>query len=133
MYLLQIDEVERILAQAKTAFPLEASGLLLRQAFRRFTILSVIETSIEENTLSSFRIRDAEISKIAKSVENSEKKICGCFHSHVLGPARPSRRDSLPDKERGDLWLIYSLSFRDLNLFRWDGSKFQRDRFQIVR
>ena len=132
MYLLPIDQIEQLLTHVKAAFPREASGLLLRRELRRFSVLSIAGTSSEENTLISFRIRDAAIDKIVASLRGSDKKICGCFHSHVVGPARPSSRDCDASKEPGDLWLIYSLRFRDLNLFGWDGLAFQKERFRIV-
>lgn len=132
MYVFPVDEIEKVLASAKTAFPSEASGLLLRQQFGRFTLLSVTETSNQENTLLSFRIRDEVIEKIAKSLKGSRRAICGVSHSHVLGRAWPSSIDCAATKERGDLWLIYSVAYRHLRLFKWDGMTFQRTRFHIL-
>ncbi len=129
MYLLPINQVERLLTHVRTTFPREASGLLIRRELKRFTILSVEGTSSEENTLLSFRIRDEAIDKIAESLKDSGARVCGCFHSHVVGAARPSRYDRATTKEPGDLWLIYSMRFRDLNLYRWDGLMFQKERF----
>ena len=131
MYVLPLDQVEQLLTHVQAAFPWEASGLLLRREFKRSTILSIAATPSDENTLLSFRIRDAAISRIAASVKGSGTRVCGCFHSHVLGAARPSVRDSASPKTPGDLWLIYSARFRDLKLFRWDGTTFQKERFQI--
>lgn len=132
MYILSIHEIEKLLTSAQTAFPREASGLLLRREFKRFTVLSLAVTSSEENTPLSFRIRDAAIDEIAESLRGSGTTICGCFHSHVVGPARPSNRDCAATKEPGDLWLIYSVRFRNLNLFGWNGMTFQKDRFLIA-
>ena len=132
MYLIPTDEVEKILMHVEAAFPREASGLLLRREFKQFTLLSVVGTPIEENTPLSFRIRGAGIKKIAESLRGSGTRTCGCFHSHVVGGACPSRRDCAARKEPGDLWLIYSVRFRNLNLFRWDGKRFKRERFLII-
>lgn len=132
MYLLPIDQIDQLLTCVQAAFPREASGLLLRREFRRFTVLSVAGTSSEENTLFSFRIRDAAIDKIAESLRGSGTRIGGCFHSHVVGAARPSSRDCAATKEPGDLWLIYSVRFRNLNLFGWDGMTFQKERFLMA-
>lgn len=132
MYLFPIDQVGELLACTKAALPREGAGLLLRREFKRFTVLSVAATSNEENTLLSFRIRDVAISKIAESLIDSGTKICGCFHSHVLGAARPSKRDCAATKKRGDLWLIYSVRFCNLNLFSWDGATFQKERYRIA-
>ena len=132
MYILPIDELEKVLTSAQTAFPRETSGLLLRQKFGRFTLLSLTVTSSAENTVLSFRIRDAAINEIAESLKGASTTIGGCFHSHIIGPARPSSRDCAATKEPGDLWLIYSVGFRDLNLFRWSGMTFQKARLLIV-
>ena len=132
MYLLPTAQIEHLLLHAQAALPREAAGLLLRRDFKRFAILSVVGTSSMENTLISFRIRDAAIKKIAESLQGSGTTICGCFHSHVVGAARPSSHDSAATKEAGDLWLIYSVRFRDLNLYRWDGTTFQKERFLIA-
>lgn len=132
MYLIPTAQIKYLLAHVQVALPREASGLLLRRDFKRFTILSVTGTSSTENTLFSFRIRDAAIEKIAESLKGSDTRICGCFHSHVVGAARPSSRDCAATKKSGDLWLIYSARFRDLNLYQWDGMTFQKERFLLV-
>ena len=132
MYIFPIDQIEQLLTYAWAAFPREASGLLLRREFKRFTVLYVVATSNKENTLISFRIRDTTIDKIAESLRGSETRIGGCFHSHVLGAARPSTLDRVATKEPGDLWLIFSVRFRNLVLFEWDGMTFQRERFRIA-
>jgi proteasome lid subunit RPN8/RPN11 len=132
MYLLRSDEVQQLLRLVRAALPREASGLLLRQEFKPFTLLSVAATPVQQNTPLSFRISDAAIDTIAKSLRESDASIGGVFHSHPQGPAKPSRRDSLPPKELGSLWLIYSVRFRDLNLFKWDGTGFQKERFLVA-
>lgn len=132
MHILSIHEIEKLLTSVQTAFPQEASGLLLRREFKRFTVLSLTVTSSEENTPLSFRIRDAAIDEIAESLRGSDTTICGCFHSHVVGPARPSSSDCAGTKKPGELWLIYSVRFRNLNLFGWDGMTFQKERFLIA-
>src|SRR6202051_3066050 len=121
MHILPTAQIEHLLTHVRAAFPREASGLLLRRDFKRFTILSVAGTSSTDNTPLSFRIRDGAIEKIAESLRGSDTRICGCFHSHVLGKAYPSSHDCAATKESGDLWLIYSVRFRDLHLYRWDG------------
>lgn len=132
MHLLPIAQIDYLLTYAQAALPREASGLLLCRAFKRCTILSIAGTSSAENTLRSFRIRDAAIEKIAQSLKGSDSKICGTVHSHVLGKAYPSSRDCAATKKNGDLWLIYSMRFCDLNLFRWNGKTFEKERIVIA-
>jgi proteasome lid subunit RPN8/RPN11 len=132
MFLVPIDQIEQLLTRVHAALPREASGLLLRREVKRFTVLSFAGTSTTENTPFSFRIRDAAIDKIEKSLSGSSTSICGCFHSHVLGAARPSKLDCTATKKPGDLWFIYSVRFRHLHLFAWNGITFQKERFLIT-
>lgn len=131
-YVIPIDQIGKLVTFVKQALPREAAGLLLRREFKSFTILSFAPTSNEENTLLSFRISDAAIDRIAESLMNRDTRICGCFHSHILGAARPSPKDSAAIKKSGDLWLIYSVRFRNLRLFSWDGLRFRTEHFRIA-
>jgi proteasome lid subunit RPN8/RPN11 len=133
MYLLPIDQAGKLVACVNAAFPREAAGLLLRQESRKgIVLLSVVPLSPTENTPFSFRIRDASIDDVEKSLANSGMKVCGCFHSHVFGPARPSKHDCAALKCPGDLWFIHSVRFRRLRLFLWDGRRFRTERFRIA-
>lgn len=132
MYILPVDQVERLLACVDDAFPCEAAGLLLGRQVGRYTVLTITVMSSTENTPLSFRIRDATIVQVASSLKGSATKIYGCFHSHVLGDARPSRADCEGAKEFGNLWLIYSMRFRRLKLFRWHGTAFFSERFRVA-
>ncbi|MBI4539227.1 MAG: Mov34/MPN/PAD-1 family protein [Gemmatimonadetes bacterium] len=132
MYLLPIDQIEQFLTHVQAAFPREASGLLLRREWKRFTVLSFVATSSEENTRLSFRIRDAAINTIAESLRASGTRICGCAHSHNFGKAFPSSHDCAATKGPCTLWMIYSVPRRDLKLFVWDGTTFHKERFRII-
>ena len=132
MYILPVDQLERLLACVDDAFPCEAAGLLLGRQVGRHTVLTINYMSSTDNTPLSFRIRDADIVQVASSLKGSETNICGCFHSHVLGDARPSRADREGAKEFGNLWLIYSMRFRRLKLFRWQGTAFTGEHFRIA-
>jgi proteasome lid subunit RPN8/RPN11 len=131
VYELTLRGLDHTLRVARLAYPREACGVLIGAARGHVTRLSVMATTAEENTSLSFVIRDRAIQTIAQSLDKSSA-VRGCFHSHVLGPARPSKRDCTAHKSRGDLWLIYSLRFLDLRLFTWDGARFSRTRFRVV-
>lgn len=132
MFLVPIDRIEQLVAHAHAALPREASGLLAQRLVDGFAVLSVVIASSDENSLCSFRIRDSFIEKVEKFLSGSKTRICGCFHSHVLGPAYPSKLDSAGPKKRGELWLIYSVRFRQLHLFEWNGVAFRRRGFLIT-
>ena len=132
VYLLPVTELETIVVQADKLFPREASGLLVGTTFGQFTVLTAAPTRCDDNTILSFRITTSEIAKVAASLKGSSSSIVGCFHSHVIGPARPSRTDCAALKALGDLWMIYATTPPRLNLFSWTGLSFQRERFRIV-
>jgi proteasome lid subunit RPN8/RPN11 len=131
VYELTTRSLNELLANVRGAYPKEACGALIGTARGRATRLSVVPTSSEENTPISFIIRDRALRSVAESLGPSST-ICGCFHSHVLGFARPSKRDCAADKSTGDIWLIYSIRFQDVRLFTWDGARFNRTRFRVV-
>lgn len=132
MYLIALDQVDRIVGYASAVVPREACGLLVRTEARRGSLLSIIPTSIEDNTPISFRIRVRTIEEIKESLKGSKSKVCGCFHSHVVGRARPSKGDRAGVKEPGELWLIYAVQLRTLRLYAWNGNIFQRKCYKIA-
>jgi proteasome lid subunit RPN8/RPN11 len=121
-----------LLIGVREAFPKEASGILVQQAYKRVSVLSLVATSSEINTPTSFRIEDDAIESVQRSLAHTRARVCGYFHSHIGGPARPSSRDVAGAKDQGELWLIYSVRFRDLRLFRWNGAAFERERFRLA-
>lgn len=130
---IQLSQLQLLLKYVQAAFPREASGIILNQEFKEYGILSFVETSSEENTPFTFCIRDVEIKKVSASLKKSEKKVCGCFHSHIFGSARPSKYDCAAKKEVGDLWLIFSVKFSDFKIYRWDGKIFHKQKFRIIQ
>lgn len=130
-YIIGVGSISSILENVRSAFPREASGMLLGEGSAGATILSICPTRCDENTPVSFRIRDETIRNIEESLRGVDVRIRGCFHSHILGAARPSKYDRAGSKAAGDLWLIFSVRFNELRLFEWDGNAFQRKCFRI--
>lgn len=133
MFTLAISDVELLLRSVTAAFPREACGALLRQDTEFGTVLSLRITTHEDNTPASFVIRSATLRNIETSLRGTDKRIGGCWHSHVIGRAWPSRRDSAGATSAGELWLIYSLTGQNLRLFEWDGAAFQRRALRVVK
>jgi proteasome lid subunit RPN8/RPN11 len=131
MYILFDTELRRLRAAAMSALPCEASGVLIRKESRRETILSLVVTASDRNTPRSFMIGRETIRNIQRTLIGSSSSVCGCFHTHILGTPWHSRRDRTEPKPTGDLWLIYSVRFREFELFEWDGNEFQRMRLRI--
>jgi proteasome lid subunit RPN8/RPN11 len=132
MHLLPLAEALRLLRHAQDAYPREAAGVLLGREWKGATWLSFVGTPHDGNTPASFRIRDAAIARIAAEHRGTGAAVCGCAHTHNVGPARPSPRDHASRKGPCRLWLIYSVPHRDLNLFSWDGTGFRREPLRLV-
>ncbi len=132
MYVLPYAQAERALEGARQALPNEACGVLLGRPRRRDIELHLVLTSSAENTPASFIIRTATYRQVQSSAAGSGLTVCGCFHAHPRGSSRPSKRDRRAEKNVGDLWLIYSLNWRELKLFAWDGRDFERQRYRIA-
>lgn len=130
--LVPLSQIRNLLEFADKSFPNETSGLLLSQILGDKQILSLAPTSDKDNSPITFRIRDLEIKEVEKDIKNSTKQICGCFHSHIRGRARPSKMDQSGKKKKGELWLIYSVKFSQLKIFEWDGSNFFPIRYRII-
>jgi len=133
MYIFPYDQLKEFLSHVDRVFPKEASGLLLGNEFKQFTILSFVADSCSENTACSFRIKAETMQKVARSLRGSTTKLLGCAHSHPKGAAFPSPMDREGATDACFLWMIYSVRRRELNLFEWDKRKFNKVRFRIIR
>jgi len=131
MFIIKIYQLKQIVRFINNSFPKEAAGIIIADKFSTNFILTFVETSTKENTWFTFRIRDGEIKKIENSISETNKRICGCFHSHTIGQASPSRLDCEAKKKIGDLWLIYSVKFLEFNLYKWNGKSFQKVSFRV--
>lgn len=132
LYLILKSEIGLMLRSVQAALPAEASGILLREPHRDETLLSIIPTRFDRNSLISFRISAEDIARGQRAAAIYAAEVCGCFHSHVISRARPSTYDSMASKRPHDLWLIYSVVYRNLRLFEWDGAKFLRRTFRTL-
>lgn len=123
--LLPRDQQRRLTSAVRRAYPREACGLLFAPPGRPVE-LRLVPTAPTWNTPASFRIKAREIERSRREREALGESLVGCFHSHVISGARPSRSDRLGAKRLGGLWLIYSVRWHQLALFHWDGTDFER-------
>lgn len=129
--MIPLSGLSQLLKIVQAAFPREASGMILNHEITDSKILYFEQCSFNENTPFTFCIRNFEIERVTNSIIGTNKKIVGCFHSHVFGKAIPSSFDIAASKLPGDLWAIYSVKYSDLRMYKWNGFKFENQPFQI--
>lgn len=132
MYFLPFEHFEGFIAHVRSAVPREGSGLLLEQQFKRHSLLLFVPCSHEDNTVISFRISDAAISRVVDSVRGTQWRVTGCAHSHNRGRAFPSPNDCATPKGTLLLWLIYSVRWRDLRLFSWEHGTYNQENLRLL-
>ena len=81
--------LERVISQAKGAYPNEGCGLLVgRQVAERF--IPVTNTSA---SASHYEMDPAELINALRDVRPSGEELIAIYHSHPHGPAEPSKTD----------------------------------------
>lgn len=127
MYWISRATFRQIRALAENSLPVEASGILLAAGQE----LKVLEVSSRFNTPVTFLIARSDIERVSIAVEGGPWRICGCFHSHTVKAANPSIADANGARDFGGLWLIYSVRFREIRLYFWQGNTFHRRKLKI--
>ena len=125
MFRLGRSEFGRLVDEAHDAYPREACGLLFAPAGWP-SELRLVPTVATWNTPVSFRIAEQEINRVRRRRRALGEDLLGCFHSHVLSRAWPSKYDRQGAQRLGGLWLIYSIPTRRVALFDWNGRRFQQ-------
>jgi proteasome lid subunit RPN8/RPN11 len=131
MFYLSLEDWAALLDLAERAWPREICGLLLLGPGRR-PILRLRPSGGHSNTRLSFHIADDEVKSQMRQSDPRRERLVGCFHSHTLGPARPSRRDKEGAAAGGGMWLIFSPGRREARLFEWQGGSFRRRRLRLI-
>lgn len=115
----------RIAALSAAAFPAEACGLLAGRTSGGTLEVLPYPVPNAARGRNAFRIAPAALSSALRRMHRDGVVLCGCFHSHPSGPARPSPNDCrFGNPSPQFLWLIYSTTTRDLALFRRRGGSF---------
>jgi proteasome lid subunit RPN8/RPN11 len=133
MYYIKTFDLRLLISETENKSPVEACGLLLTNTLNKKEFLQILPTNGKFNTVTSFRIEQKCIEKIKLKISDTNLKICGCFHSHTFGSARPSKMDINCKKNEGDIWLIYSKAFTDVRIYKWVSNTFHRQRFKVIK
>jgi proteasome lid subunit RPN8/RPN11 len=98
---------ERVLREARVAFPREGCGLIegLRDgAELHATAIHPVANLADEP--DRFELDPAKHIALLRELRGTGRQILGCYHSHPKGRAEPSARDRAGAFEDGFLWLI---------------------------
>jgi len=110
MFSLPLEIYRAMIDHARSALPHEACGIL---AGKGGEAQRIYLTSNREASPFRFRIDPAEQFRILREMEAQGSRMVGIFHSHIEGPAFPSREDIELAYYPDVLYLI--LSLRDPN------------------
>lgn len=90
---------------AARSHPEEACGLLLGEGLR--IVKYVPAANVHAQPRTHFEIDPIALIDAHKAARAGGSAIAGYFHSHPLGPARPSARDSAMAAHDGAVWAIW--------------------------
>lgn len=117
-------EHRRLVALCQAAAPREACGLLGGVPRDGVWYLRIFPAVNVLHSRTAFRIPPAEVARTRVLLARRGMRLCGCFHSHPCGPARPSPADCRLATQVGWVWLIFSPRWNTLGAFLWRGSRF---------
>lgn len=95
---------ERILSEAKHAFPAEACGLLLGKAGRVEQVQPA--RNIHPTPQTHFEIDPQALVDAHRTARNGGPEVIGYYHSHPNGLAEPSATDREQALRDGRIWAI---------------------------
>lgn len=118
-FVINKEDVENLKQDAVGHFPKEVCGLITAEYVNKMKIkLSFYFVENKSKTNSGFLIPILEIEQLNRKLSGKNVWICGVFHSHPYGNAKPSYADILNGaKTRFKIWAIYSIRCKDLGLF----------------
>lgn len=121
---IQRAKLKLILKESWAASPRECCGLLGGSFKYGKLHLSPYRTTNGSRRPGTFLIRSGKIESLKKEMRLRAEILCGCYHSHVVGPAFPSPTDQRMARHIGFVWVIYSTRERSINAFQWTGKQF---------
>src|SRR3974390_2148643 len=102
---------DQLLAEAHAAFPHECCGLIegVRAGRQIEAVRFHSARNLAERT-DRFEIDPMEQFRLLRLLQNTQREIVGCYHSHPNGRPTPSARDHEGAAEENFVWLIASLA-----------------------
>ncbi|MGX7952789.1 M67 family metallopeptidase [Tsuneonella sp. HG249] len=96
--------IEQLLAAAKEAHPFEACGLLTGEGDRIDTIQ--LCRNVHRDRARHFEIDPRDLVEAYRAAREGGPQVLGYWHSHPLGPPRPSATDRAHATGDGRVWAI---------------------------
>jgi len=102
--------MEQVIAHCRSAYPIEACGLLAGTANRAEKMYAM--TNVEPSNVS-YMMDPGEQFKVMKEMRKNGSKMVAIFHSHPYSPAYPSSKDVALAFYSDSLYIIIGLSGRE--------------------
>ncbi len=105
------DQANALARDARSAWPVEACGLLIgRRAGSVLCATRIVPPANVAGTPDRFEIDPAAHLRLQRQVRGTADRVIGCWHSHPTGPPEPSPADVAAAIEANFIWLIYSVA-----------------------
>ena len=126
----------QIEAEARTAYPREACGLLVgqRSGERVEIFLAHPALNVAERD-DRFEIDPQAQFTLLHALRGTGREIVGCYHSHPNGRGEPSPADAAGASETGFVWLITGVTetaISAVNAFVFDGMRLRATQLHIT-
>jgi proteasome lid subunit RPN8/RPN11 len=123
-YYISIFDKDKIEKASKEFYPFEICGILgyMIENENCFLTPYFVKNRYGDQRYQ-FKINNKDILLGKLKLAEKDYKYCGFFHSHPRSYAKPSIGDR--NYQLGNsLWLIYSVCYRNLKLYKWNSYKF---------
>lgn len=128
---IQQNIVDKIIAHARKAYPIEACGYL---AGKGDTITRSYEIRNIDNSEEHFSFDLAEQFSVVRKARKAGLEILANYHSHPKSPARPSEEDIRMAYDPDIFYLIISLADKtpQIKAYKIQSPKVEEETIQII-
>lgn len=125
-------QLSRMVGLAASVLPREACGLLGGRPARGGRLqVTLYPAENEARSARGFLIRSRQMGELQRRIEDDGLVLCGCYHSHPRGAARPSVADRRLSARPGFLWIIFAPARLSIKAFWWNGRRFMERPLRI--
>jgi desampylase len=137
MRTLSLSEANRdaMIDHARAGAPDEVCGVLGgRREGREAAVEAVTPVpNVASEPRRRYELNAESLFAAIEAVENDDMAVVGFYHSHPVGPPRPSATDQAQATWPGRSYVIVSLGDPlSLSSWHWDGERFREERLESV-